>query len=330
MSAGKGVGVRHAGGRARSRFLNVLKVVVSLGVLAVILAKIDLQEVLPVLAGMNWLPFLGALTLFLGGALVRAYRWGSLVWALGVQVSWWRLASLYYVGIFFSQILPTGVGGDAVRMYELSRDDHRAAPAISSVLVDRFLGLLVLFAMALLALVGGYRLVTPGERLLIAALFVASVVAVGLVVQRRWLETWGRRLGADRLLRRFKILDELYQSLHLYGRPALLQATAASVAWNLIFILGYYLLGHAVGIDLDLWYYFLLVPIISVFVMLPSLGGLGVREGVTLIVFTQVGVEEPRAMALGLAYLITLWTTALLGAALYILEGLRSSRRPAA
>ncbi len=314
--------------RLRGRILNVLKVLVSLGVLAIILTKIDLQEVLPVLAAMDWLPFLGALALFLSGSLVRAYRWGSLVWALGVRVSWARLVFLYFVGAFFSQILPTGVGGDAVRMYELSRDDHRAAPAISSVLVDRFLGLLVLFAMALLALVGGYRLVTPGERLLIAALFGASLVAAGLVLQRRWLETWGRRLGAGRLLSRFKILGELYESLHLYGWPALLRATAASVAWNLILILGYYLLGQAVGVDLALWYYFLLVPIISVFLMLPSLGGLGVREGVTLVVFTQVGVPEPRALALGLAYLLTLWITALLGAALYILQGFRNARRP--
>lgn len=314
--------------RLRSRILNLLKVLVSLGVLAIILAKIDLQEVLPVLAAMDWLPFLAALALFLSGSLVRAYRWGSLVWALGVRVSWARLVFLYFVGAFFSQILPTGVGGDAVRMYELSRDDHRAAAAISSVLVDRFLGLLVLFAMALLALVGGYRLVTPGERLLIASLFGVSLVAAGLVLQRRWLEAWGRRLGAGRLLRRFKILDELYQSLHLYGWPALLRATAASVAWNLILILGYYLLGQAVGVRLELWYYFLLVPIISVFLMLPSLGGLGVREGVTLVVFTQVGVQEPRALALGLAYLLTLWITALLGAALYILQGLRDTRRP--
>jgi len=314
--------------RLRSRILNVLKVLVSLGVLAIIVAKIDLQEVLPVLAAMDWLPFLGALALFLSGSLVRAYRWGSLVWALGVRVSWARLVFLMFVGAFFSQILPTGVGGDAVRMYELSRDDHRAAAAISSVLVDRFLGLLVLFAMALLALVGGYRFVTPGERLLIAALFGGSLVAAGLVLQRRWLEPWGRRLGAGRRLSRFKILSELYESLHLYGWPALLRATAASVAWNLILILGYYLLGQAVGVDLALWYYFLLVPIISVFLMLPSLGGLGVREGVTLVVFTQVGVEEPRALALGLAYLLTLWITALLGAALYILQGLRNARRP--
>ena len=59
--------------------------------------------------------------------------------------------------------------------------DHRAAAAISSVLVDRFLGLFVLFAMALLALAGSYELVDPQWRIFIAAVFVGSLVAVALV-----------------------------------------------------------------------------------------------------------------------------------------------------
>jgi hypothetical protein len=306
--------------------LNILKVGISLAGLLIILLTQDVRQGLSLLLAMDWLPFLVALLLFLSGALVRAYRWGSLVWALGVEVSWWRLVDLYFVGAFFSQFLPTGVGGDAVKMYELSRDDHKAAPAISSVLVDRFLGLFVLFAMALVALIWGRDLVEPQERLLIAAVSIASLLGVALLLQRTWIEALGRRLGLDRLLGRFKILSELYASLHLYGPAALLRATAASVAWNLILIVAYYLLARAVGIDLHLWYYFLFVPIISAALLIPSVGGLGVREGITVILFTQAGVGESSALALGLAYLITLWITALIGAALYFTQGLRGVR----
>jgi len=134
------------------------------------------------------------------------------------------------------------------------------------------------------------------------------------------------RLPRGRLLGRFKILGELYASLHLYGPGALLRATAASVVWNLILILAYYLLGRAVGIDLHLWYYFLFVPIISAALLIPSVGGLGVREGITVILFTQAGVAESQALALGLAYLLTLWITALIGATLYFTQGLRGVR----
>jgi uncharacterized protein (TIRG00374 family) len=286
---------------------------------------VDIGQALQLLREMAWLPFLAALFLFLSGSFVRAYRWGVLVWALGVQVSWWRLVGLYYVGTFFNQFLPTGVGGDAVKMYELSRDDQKAAAAISSVLVDRFLGLFVLFAMALVALVGGQQIVTPQLRALIAVVFVLCLIAVALILQRSWIEALGERLGVSQLLGRIRILRELYGSLHLYGTAALLRATAASVIWNLILIMGYYLLGRAVGIDLSVWYYFLFIPIISALLLVPSVGGLGVREGGTAILFSQV-VDEHRAGALALAYLITLWINALLGGALYILQGMREAR----
>ncbi len=313
--------------KRQTRLLNLLKVAVSLvGLAVVLLIKLDLDQVLQRLLGMEWLLFLAALILFLGGALVRAYRWGSLVWALGVRVSWWRLVDLYFVGAFFSLFLPTGVGGDAVKMYELSREDHRAAAAISSVLVDRFLGLFVLFAMALLALLGGYQMVAPEYRAVIAAVFGLCLAAVALILQRTWIESWGRRLGVNRLLERLTILRELYESLHLYGPAALLRATAASVIWNLILVLGYYLLGRAVGIELSLWYYFLFVPIISALLLIPSVGGLGVREGGTVVLFSRVA-DENHAAVLALAYDITLLITGLIGAILYLAQGVREARK---
>jgi uncharacterized protein (TIRG00374 family) len=313
--------------RTRDRILNFLKIAVSLAGVLIIVLKLDLREAIQLLGEMKWLPFLAALFLFLCGSLVRAYRWGTLVWALNVRVGWWRLVELYLVGAFFSLFLPTGLGGDAVKMYELSRDDHRAAAAISSVLMDRFLGFFVLFAMALLALIGGYELVAPEVRILIALVFVGCLIGVALLLQRTWIEGWGRRLGVDRLLGRIKILRELYESIRLYGPAALLRAAAASVAWNLILVVGYHLLGLAVGIDLALWYFFLFVPIVSALLLIPSVGGLGIREGTTVFLFKQVGVGESQALALAFAFDITLLTTGLIGAVLYIIQGMREARK---
>lgn len=307
--------------------MNLLRIVVSLGLLVVLLTQVNIGQTVQYLATMNWIPFLGAQILFLGGVLVRAYRWGFLVWALDVQVPWWRLATLYFVGLFFSLVLPTGVGGDVVRMYELSQDSKETAAAISSVLVDRFLGLFVLFALALLALTVGYQIVTPQVQILIAVVFAGCLAGVALVLQRTWIESWARRLGLDRLLGRIKILRELYDSLHLYGPAALLRATAASVVFNLMFILTNYLLGLAVGIDLSLWYYFLFVPIISAVLMVPSIGGLGVREAAYVILFGQVGVDRDHALALALAYLATMVFAGLIGAIIYIIQGVRGVRK---
>lgn len=312
--------------KRRDRFLNAIKILVSSVGLLVILLTQDLGQAFELLLRMNSLPFLAALLLFLSGVPVRAYRWGSLLWSLGVHVSWGRLVELWFVGSFFNLFLPTGLGGDAVKMYEVSREDGHTAAAISSVVVDRFLGVFVLFAMALLALIGGYQLVSPQVRLSVAVVFVVLVTGVALLVQRTWLEAWGRRLGLDRLLGRVTILRELYESIHLYSPGALARATAASLVFNLTLILGNYLLGVAVGIDLSLWYYFLFVPIISVLLMVPSVGGLGIREGAYVFLFGQV-TGRNYAVALAFAYDLTLIVIGLIGATVYLIQGMREARR---
>ena len=181
----------------RNRFVNILRIAVSLaGILAIVLTQ-DVDQVIQLLRDLDWVAFLGALLLLLLGSFVRSYRWGSLVWALGIQVSLLRLTGLYFVGAFYNLFLPTGMGGDAVKMYELSRNDGETASAISSVLVDRFLGLFVLFAMALLVLAGSSQLVRPDVRVLIVAGFFGCLIGVALLLQRTWIEAWGRRLGLD-------------------------------------------------------------------------------------------------------------------------------------
>jgi hypothetical protein len=320
--------IPEARNKRRDRILNLLKIAVSLVGLIIIVRTQDMAAVVGHLRDMDWPLFLVAFLLSVGGVPVRAYRWGSLVWALGVRVSWWRLVGLYFVGSFFNLFLPTGVGGDAVKIYELSRDDHKAAEAISSVLVDRFLGLFVLFAMALLALIGGYSLVPFEVWVLILVVFAGSLIAVVLLLQRTWIEALGRRLGVGRLLGRFKILRELYGSLHLYGPAALLRATVASVAFNLMLVLTNYFLGLAVGMDAGLWYYFLFVPIISAVLTLPSVGGLGVREATYVVLFSQIpGVTETQAAALAFAYLITLVGNGLIGGVVYLIQGMREARK---
>ena len=150
---------------------------------------------------------------------------------------------------------------------------------------------------------------------------------MALLLQRTWIEGWVRRLGLDRLLSRVKILKALYGSLHLYGPAALLRSSAASLVFNLMLILTNYLLGLAVGIDLSLWYYFLFVPIISASLMVPSIGGLGVREAAYVVLFAQVGVAHTQGLALAVAYLATMLLPALIGAIIYIVEGIRGVRR---
>jgi uncharacterized protein (TIRG00374 family) len=144
----------------RKRFLDLAKVIVSL-ILIFFLLRGNWQKTLEKLLQVHPGYLLSALVVALLGVVVRAYRWQVLLSALEVEVPLGQLTALYFIGFLFTNVLPTGFGGDPIRMYELSRYTHKTAESAGTVLADRFFGLIVLQAMAVVALAFGYQLVEP-------------------------------------------------------------------------------------------------------------------------------------------------------------------------
>ena len=106
---------------------------------------------------MNPVDFGIALALYLVGVALRAWRWQGLLAVLGQHARLTRLTELYFVGMFFNLVLPTSVGGDAVRVWYLARLERgrpapgRATAAFLSVLAERGSGVVVLAVVACVA-----------------------------------------------------------------------------------------------------------------------------------------------------------------------------------
>ena len=129
----------------------ILQIGVSVVLLAIVLRRVDWRELQAALAQMS-LPWLAAAwALFLLGVVVRAFRWQTLLLALDVRAPLRQLTLWYFVGGFFNVILPTGFGGDAVRVIELGHDTQRTGAVLTSVVVDRYLGLIALLGMGVFA-----------------------------------------------------------------------------------------------------------------------------------------------------------------------------------
>ncbi|MFC1814571.1 lysylphosphatidylglycerol synthase transmembrane domain-containing protein, partial [Thermodesulfobacteriota bacterium] len=134
---------------------------ITVALLAVVVLVVDFRRVGAVLESVGWKDILTATAAYQLGIFVRAYRWQVLLRAQGMRTPYCRLVQLYYIGTFFNTFLPSGFGGDVVKTYELSRQTSSGASAVSTVLVDRLMGLAVLLAMALVALPFSWRYV-PG------------------------------------------------------------------------------------------------------------------------------------------------------------------------
>ncbi len=307
-----------------ARFVNLIKAVLSIVLLVAVVRTAGIGRTYQTIATLDWRYFLVALLLYLLGILVRAGRWSALLAAQHIQVPWKILTQLYFVGAFFNNFLPTGIGGDVVKMYELSSRSQDAPTAISTVLVDRVLGLLVLFAFALVTLPWGWRALSPTVIALILALSVGSVIGISLLLNRKLVSWLSHRISIIRLILSKPKIQAFYSSFHNYRGQALCNALLLSLLFNLMLIAVTGFIGQSLDARIGLRYYFLFVPIISALSALPiSLGGLGIREEGYVYLFTQVGVSSAVALSMSLGFYAVTLLTSLVGGVIYAVEGLR-------
>jgi uncharacterized protein (TIRG00374 family) len=302
------------------RLFNVLKVVVSAGLIIYLLVfRVDLGQLWEVACKARWAYLIVAMVLMIVGTALRAVRWQVLLEALEITVPLRRLVHLYFVGAFFNIFLPTGMGGDAVKMAELARSTGRAPEAIGTTLVDRATGLWVLFVLALLALPFSYGLLPEGWVPIIALATLGGVL-VGWVAIGTPLISW---LSSRLRLPRQDKLERFYRSVSRLGYRALGKACIVSLIFDTLLILFNMSIAYGLNVNQPLGVFLLFTPIISFSLALPiSIGGLGVREQTYVLLFGSLGISDTDAVAMGLAnYALTNLVVGLLGGVMYALEG---------
>ena len=296
---------------------------VSVGALAFLLWKIGLGETLDVLRSADLRLLLAAAFLFALTLLVRALRWGVLLWALDLAVPFHRLVNLYFVGQFFSSFLPSQFGGDVVRALELTEDTPPPA-AVGTVLVERMTGLLVLMAMGLAVLPFSASRLAPWLIWLLVGVAGGGLIAGGLLLEGNILRRLTSWLPNGLSLSGSGFLGRIYAAVTGCGPQALVRAFAISLFFNLMNILINFLCGRAVGIDVGLDYFFIVSPLISVTGMIPlSIGGVGIRDWAMVALFDPVGIDSNAAAAMSLCLYGVSAIAGLMGGAIYLVQSVR-------
>lgn len=311
----------------RKRLITATKIGVTLVGLYLALQSLNPELILQTMKRVEWGWMAVGALLIAFSLVVRAYRWQTLLVGVGSSIRFRRLVELYMVGSFFNAFLPSGFGGDIVRAAEAAQDVD-SEKAVGTVLVDRLTGLIALFAMALVML--PFR---PNDFPDTLAFFTAAICAVGLLVgivvvdgrliqlAIRVVPTRMRSLGNN-------FLDRLASAISSCGWPALSKALLVSVFFNLIQVGWWYTTGRALNLAIPYSYYLLVVPFMSLALLVPSIGGLGVRENLAPIVFAPAGASPEEAVALTLLVFGLERVASLLGAPVYIYSALTSGRSP--
>ena len=320
--------------RVNKRFLRLSGTLVVTGLcLAYLIWKIDLAKTLHILANANFGYFLGAVAIMVLSVWPMAWRWQRLLVARGIhdRLSW--LVRAYFVAYTAGQVLPTAVGGDAVRIYETARRHPTRGGAVAgSVLLERALGgaaTLALAAVGFALALGHYDV---GAYLWIEGAFVLGTLVLAVALfSRRIRPLLARTAPLLRKVRLERPIRSVYEGIHAYrDHPGLLFGVfVLTLAVQTVRVLAIWLSGKAVGVDLSPRPYYVMGPLLFLVLLLPiSVNGIAVRESFFVSFLGNLGVDADKAFATGFLFFVVTLALSLPGALLLGWQSLRGFTRP--
>jgi len=315
----------------RTRLLRIVLTLVVTGLCtAYLLWKVDLSETGRILRDAHLGYFLLALALVVVTIWPMAWRWQLLLRAKSIDEGIGWLTRAYFVSYAAGQVLPTAVGGDAVRIYETARrHTGRTGVIAGSILLERAIGgvaTLLLAAFGFLLAFGHYDV---GAYLWIEALFVVGTAVLAVLFFSR------RVRGLLRLLvpvltrvRLARPVRALYEGIHAYRENVgvLLVVLGVTILIQAVRILSIWLSGEAVGIELSPRPYYVMGPLLFLVMLVPfTINGLAVRESFFVSFLGGLSVDSESAFAAGFLFFIVTLVLAVPGALILGWEGLRGA-----
>lgn len=293
---------------------NLIKIAFSIGILIFILTKFNAQSVWEILLSANPLYIAGAIVFQLLSQLVAAYRWSLIMGIMSFKHSFMFYLKSYFKGSMFNQVLPTSIGGDALRVAELKMNGNQLTESFYGVFIDRIAGLIGLLLINLFANQFDPDLLPEQVYYSINIILIGALFGLFVLMAIHKFEIFNRY----KITRLFYDLSDRFRLI--YKTPKRIsQQVGLSILIHLFAMVAIFGLGHSVGINEPLIVYLVLVPPAILLTVLPiSFAGWGVREGALVALFLLIGINENQVLAMSILYGLVLIISALPGLVFYL------------
>jgi uncharacterized protein (TIRG00374 family) len=314
----------------KQALVNLLKILVTVVLLALIVTRVDLRLVGNIIAQANLPLLLLATAMYFAAIFFGALKWQILVRAQEIDASFGDLLSFSLMALFFGNILPSNIGGDVIRAYDLARvTKGRAEAAAISVVVDRMMGLCAFFAAAVVTAALATMTLTQAQALeqiesatvIAASAFVALCAAL---FSRRLAKRTAVLFEIGPAKRVQPIARNIYRALQVYRFRYRALALNVLISMTIVVLTAavWFVVGRAVGITNVSFFAFLLFnPLIAFVLLIPiSFNGLGPKEAAVVFFFGLVGVPSANALAMSLLFHVIVVVTSLPGGFVWFMK----------
>lgn len=296
-----------------------LRIGISVALLWWLFTKIDMKKTAEVIKSADLTYILIAFAFFLSTYVITYNRWRLFMKGLKLDVPYREIVRYFFIGLFGNLFLPSAIGGDAIKIYGLCKYTAQKAKVVASILLDRLSGYAGLVIVVITACAIGHKYLTDPGIIIPIMLIVPGTIVIAVVLFNEKVYEFCCRIF-DRIPKVKKALMQMHYDIALmkdnkgYGYAGIALSCLSHVCLATLA----YFTAKALHQDVELIYFLLFFPLISVASLLPSLGGLGVREAAAVYLFGKIGIDSGIAASITLIGYIFMVIVGLIGGAVYV------------
>lgn len=259
---------------------------------------------------------------FLLNYVLCFFRWEILLKAVDINLPFKRLIWAFCGGIFFSLFLPSSIGGDLSRSIDLAKHTKRTREVVATVLLDRISGYIGLAILVLFSLFFGWNLVKNDRDIIFSiAIIMAILIVILLVLFNNFcFSKLNKFLDSPKAGRIRQVIKDLHEEIHIFKhrKKIIFKNLILSLLIQATGPVTFYLTALSLGINNNIIYFFVIVPIIGAVTLLPiSIGGFGLREQATVKFFSTVGINNTLSAAMAILNSFFILLYGLIGGIIY-------------
>lgn len=250
------------------------------------------------------LPFTVALIFYL-----QTLKWQFLLKSQGIKTRFIDLFQIHFISNYYATVTPSRLGYFSKIPYLKNLTGVSAGKAGSSVIIDRILDILTVFVFALFGFLFFLRSY-PNIFIIFLMIFLIFIITILFFYSKkraRFFVSFFKKLIPD------KFKDKLRNEFNGFydGFPSkkklLIPILLAIITWFIIYSQTY-LVALSLNINISYWHFIILLPISTAVSLLPiTVSGIGTREAVLILLFSNYNISQESIVAMSLTGFILLY-----------------------
>ena len=274
-------------------------------ILIIILNNINFSDLLNILINIKIEYCLFAILLTIPFFLVKIFRWSYILKNVGININFYKSTLIYGAGLFAGMVTP-GHLGELIRGVFLSKKGYDLSLSISTVILERFLDLLLLIILSIPTAIILLNIKIKVESFFLGLILIPIlfIMIYKLFLKIKIIDCILNKSFFSKLINKIK-KNIKYLKSFIYNKKILVYIFTITIIAFLTNVIRFYLLLMSLSINIPVIFFIFGIAFVSVAGLIPiSIAGIGTRDAAMILFFASLGFPAENAIAFSSLILI--------------------------